>query len=108
MHSLQPLLAELARCERPRTPVSSLSGLQPGGLAQGPEEKCGRAGRAAASVVSHIKLSSQRARAALGRRGPLPAVSGNVANARRGFRKIRLLINFPFNPDIRLNFEQGK
>ena len=43
---LQPLLAEAAAM-RPaeHLRVSSLSGLQPGGLAQGPDEKYGRAGR---------------------------------------------------------------
>jgi hypothetical protein len=49
-------------------------------LAQGPDEKWGRAGRLAGlsaratvargSNISHLRLSSQRARAALGRRGP--------------------------------------
>src|SRR3546814_7555705 len=34
----------LARCERPSDSVASFSGAYPGGLAQGPEEKCGRAG----------------------------------------------------------------
>ena len=53
----------------------ALSGAQPGGLAQGPEEKCGRAGRAAGLGIRHFQLSSQRARAALGRRGPLQALA---------------------------------
>ena len=32
------------RCDRPSTRVSMRAGFQPGGLAQGPDEKCGRAG----------------------------------------------------------------
>ena len=35
----EALLAQPLRCERPRTRVSSLAGVQPGGLAQGPDEK---------------------------------------------------------------------
>jgi hypothetical protein len=35
------------RCERPRTASVRAERLQPGRLAQGPEEKCGTAGRTA-------------------------------------------------------------
>ena len=38
-------LPSLERWERPRLPVASLAAAQPGGFAQGPEEKKGRAGR---------------------------------------------------------------
>src|SRR3546814_7641669 len=41
----------LERCERPSDSVASLSADQPGGFAQGPEEKKGRAGRAAGKSV---------------------------------------------------------
>ena len=60
----------------------AVSGLQPGGLAHGPDEKCGLAdvavGRRTSRRQSYqsIQLSSQRARAALGRRGPPPVLSG--------------------------------
>jgi hypothetical protein len=35
----------LARCERPRAASVRACRLQPGRLAQGPDEKCGMAGR---------------------------------------------------------------
>ena len=38
-------LPSFERCERPSEPIASFSGAQPGGFAQGPEEKKGRAGR---------------------------------------------------------------
>ncbi len=38
-------LPSFERCERPSDPSARCSGPQPGGLAQGPEEKKGRAGR---------------------------------------------------------------
>src|SRR6185503_7634352 len=72
--------------------VSSLSALQPGGLAHGPDEKLGRSGlvwgfarrtSGVAAVASVMSLSSQRARAALGRRGPTPVVRAIAAAARR-------------------------
>ena len=48
---------------------SSASGVQPGRLAQGPDEKKGRAGRTAGHVPVIIH-SFQNDRASLGRRGP--------------------------------------
>ena len=60
------------RCERPRLSRLRAEGFQPGRLAQGPLEKCGRAGRTFGMFVNG--LSSQRARAALGRRGPPPPI----------------------------------
>src|SRR4051794_8149324 len=77
--------------------MCSRLGLQPGGLAQGSDEKYGRLGLLAGfdrrrvapvSAISVIQLSSQRARAALGRRGPGPLIRLNAAGARRA-RKIR-------------------
>jgi hypothetical protein len=59
----------LERCERDRHASFSASGVQPGRLAQGPDEKKGRAGRTAGTVpvISH---SFQNDRAPLGERGP--------------------------------------
>jgi hypothetical protein len=41
----------LARCERPSDSVANLEAFQPGGFAQGPEEKYGRAGFAAGLLI---------------------------------------------------------
>ena len=38
-------LPSFERCERPSEPTGSFAADQPGGLAQGPDEKKGRAGR---------------------------------------------------------------
>ena len=46
-------LPSFERCERPSDPIASFSGAQPGGFAQGPEEKKGRAGRASGFGVRH-------------------------------------------------------
>src|SRR5690606_12702525 len=48
-------LPSFERCERPSDSVLSFSGDQPGGFAQGPEEKNGRAGLRAGSGYSVIK-----------------------------------------------------
>src|SRR6476619_6533357 len=85
-------LPSAPRWERPSTEVSSDWAVQPGGLAHGPDEKWGRAGRvfglarraaAPAVTASVMSLSSQRARAALGRRGPEPVVRPNPIAARQ-------------------------
>src|ERR1700743_3575130 len=62
-------LPGLERCERPRRAPLSASGVQPGRLAQGPDEKKGRAGRTAGRlpVICH---SFQNDRTPLGERGP--------------------------------------
>jgi hypothetical protein len=51
-------LPSLERCERPSDSVASFSGDQPGGLAQGPEEKKGRAGLAAGLAMDAIPASA--------------------------------------------------
>src|ERR1700743_409596 len=57
------------RCERPSNAPLNASGVQPGRLAQGPDEKKGRAGRTAGRlpVICH---SFQNERTPLGERGP--------------------------------------
>jgi hypothetical protein len=45
----------LARCDRPRHSVANLDASQPGGFAQGPEEKNGRAGNVPGLLIV-IKL----------------------------------------------------
>src|SRR5215472_19002253 len=50
MASLSLALPSLERCERPTTAPLRASGVQPGRLAQGPDEKKGRAGRTAGRI----------------------------------------------------------
>src|SRR5206468_1812754 len=65
------------RCERPSADVSSLSGVQPGGLAQGPEEKLGRAGRASGfEAVIIITLLAESTRC-VGTPWPADGCSGS-------------------------------
>ena len=59
MTSLRRALPSLARCERPRNALSSFARDQPGRLAQGPEEKCGLAGRLAGFVAVVMSLPFQ-------------------------------------------------
>jgi hypothetical protein len=68
--NLRRALPSLARCDRPRNALSIILEDQPGRFAQGPEEKCGRAGRPAGFVVMSIH-SFQNGRAPLGGRVPL-------------------------------------
>src|SRR6201986_5222882 len=67
-------LPGLERCDRPSSAALSASGVRPGRLAQGPDEKKGRAGRTAGfkPVIAH---SFQNDRAALGRAWPKPESS---------------------------------
>jgi hypothetical protein len=65
MTSFRRALPGLERCERPRIAEERFSGLQPGRLAQGPEEKFGRAGRMAGlervvTAMSPILADGQR------------------------------------------------
>ena len=77
----EPRLSELQRCERPREPVASFDGDQPGGLAQGPEEKNGRAGRSS-GLAFDIRLSSERARR-VGTAWPSDALRGRAPCVKR-------------------------
>ena len=47
-------LPPLARCERPRNASLRACRVQPGRLAQGPEEKCGTAGRTPGIAIAMI------------------------------------------------------
>src|SRR5579862_8409298 len=49
--SLSLILPGLERCDRPSSAPLKASGVQPGRLAQGPDEKKGRAGRTAGIVA---------------------------------------------------------
>src|SRR5271155_2654775 len=51
MASLSLALPGLARCERPSAASLRISGVQPGRLAQGPEENCAFFGRAAGAFA---------------------------------------------------------
>src|SRR5688500_6551711 len=55
-------LPSFDRCERPSTSSLSLSGVQPGRLAHGPEEKYGRAGRTAGGVFVNVTLLAESTR----------------------------------------------
>src|SRR5512141_825776 len=57
MASFRRALPSLERCERPRTALRRFSGVQPGRLAQGPEENSGRAGRIAGFARVVIAMS---------------------------------------------------
>src|SRR4051794_15907941 len=54
MASFRRALPSLERCDRPRTAFWRFSGVQPGRLAQGPEENSGRAGRIAGLVPKRL------------------------------------------------------
>src|SRR6266550_7326908 len=78
--SLSLALPGLERCDRPRQASLRASGVQPGRLAQGPDEKNGRAGRTAGRLPVMIH-SFQNERAPLGERGPgrcVAAAGGSV------------------------------
>ena len=74
----------LARCERPSDSVASFSGDHPGGFRAGTgrKERARRLAPPASGSDSHVSLSLQRARAALGPRGPSAALvaRGNLSN----------------------------
>ena len=67
------------RCDRPSTASERISGVHPGRLAQGPDEKCGRTGRNAGLF---ILTSLPERRAPVGERGPrLPSHGpGRIVN----------------------------
>ena len=81
MHSLQPLLAERAAMRAAEDAGVDLVRDQPGGLAQGPEEKCGRAGRTAGGVFVNITLLAESTRR-VGTAWPAAGCSGNAANGK--------------------------
>src|SRR3569832_1055803 len=58
--SLSLALPGLERWERPTSALFRASGVQPGRLAQGPDEKKGRAGRTAGCFTSVIKFIPSR------------------------------------------------
>jgi hypothetical protein len=62
------------RCERPRDVVERRSGDQPGGLAQGPEEKKGRAGGALGRSTKITLLTESTRR--VGTAWPAAALAG--------------------------------
>src|SRR5262245_51785546 len=67
MTSASLALPAVDRCDRPRAAAERISGVQPGRLAQGPDEKNGRAGRKAGLVMV---ASLPERRAPVGERGP--------------------------------------
>ena len=72
MARLRRALPRLERCERPMSAVLRRLGVQPGILAQGPEEKCAHAGRAAGFVSSCCAPSLQMDWPSVGRASPRP------------------------------------
>src|SRR3954467_15908944 len=90
MASASNALPSAPRCDRPSARALNCSGVHPGGFAHGPDEKRGLAAlvlgllrrtTTPAAAASVIRLSFQRARAALGRRYRPTTVSGNAATA---------------------------
>src|SRR5580693_8726247 len=72
MASFSRALPGLERWERPTSAFLRASGVQPGCLAHGPDEKKGRAGRTAGLVTSDMAVHSfQNDSTPLGERGPL-------------------------------------
>src|SRR5580700_4292355 len=72
MASFSLAFPSLARCERPSAASLRISGVQPGRLAQGPEEKRALCGRAAGAFAILTILSDGRL--SLGRGVPLMAI----------------------------------
>src|SRR3954467_15751040 len=97
MASASFALPRVPRCERPSAEVSSLPGLQPGGLAHGPDEKLGRCGfvrglagrtSAPAAVASvNVALLAESTRR-VGTAWPVDGCKDRRAS-RKGPRKIR-------------------
>nr|CAD5264353.1 conserved hypothetical protein [Bosea sp. 7B] len=71
----------LARCERPSAASPRALRVQPGRLAQGPDEKCGTRGRAAGIVFAIDVSILTDGRAALGRRVPSMGVGWEGAGS---------------------------
>src|SRR6185312_34592 len=77
----------LARCERPRTASVRAWRLQPGRLAQGPDEKCGMTGRTP-GVALLITLSFQIESPSVGRGVPPTGLRKSGARVKRTLRSV--------------------
>src|SRR6478752_4213575 len=73
MARLSFALPILDRCDRPRTASVRFCRLQPGRLAQGPDEKCGVAGRTPGFVAVIVSILPDR-RPSLGKGVPLAEI----------------------------------
>src|SRR5262245_61082141 len=69
------------RCERPRTGSVRVCRLQPGRLAQGPEEKCGTIGRTAGIAMAMAILPDSRP--SVGRGVPLAEIRNPMLAVKR-------------------------
>src|SRR5579883_3190764 len=66
-------LPAFERCDRPTHASDNKASVQPGRLAQGPDEKWGTCGRAAGlAIVVMVRYSFQNSRSPLGGSGPAP------------------------------------
>src|SRR4029079_12728824 len=91
MARLSFALPILDRCERPRTASVRVWRLQPGRLAQGPDEKCGMTGRTPGGLL--MALSFQIESPSVGRGGPPTEIRKDAARVKRftgrtGSRKV--------------------
>src|SRR5882762_2362392 len=77
MARLSFALPILDRCERPRTASVRAWRLQPGRLAQGPDEKCGITGRMPGGLL--MTLSFQIESPSVGKGGPRTEIRKNSA-----------------------------
>src|SRR5262245_57241357 len=80
-------LPSFERCERPTSASLRAWRVQPGRLAQGPEEKCGFAGRFP-GIVAVMFLSFQIARPSLGRGGPRTGIRKDGRAVKDGANKL--------------------
>src|SRR5882757_3745070 len=81
MARLSFALPILDRCERPRTASVRAWRLQPGRLAQGPDEKCGVTGRTPGGLL--MTLSFQIESPSVGRGGPRTEIRKDSADVKR-------------------------
>src|SRR5829696_6158935 len=81
MARLSFALPILDRCERPRTASVRAWRLQPGRLAQGPDEKCGVTGRTPGGLL--MTLSFQIESPSVGKGGPRTEIRKDEARVKR-------------------------
>src|SRR6185437_11053476 len=80
------------RCERPRTASVRACRLQPGRLAQGPEEKCGTTGRTPGFVFVIASILPDRC-PSLGRGVPLAGIRKTTPAVKTGDRRAGVELN---------------
>src|SRR5215472_15039775 len=83
-------LPDFERCDRPTHASDSRAKVQPGRLAQGPDEKWEMCGRAAGlAVVVMVRYSFQNSRSPLGGSGPAPLLETRAPRRKRKIFALR-------------------